>query len=324
MATRGAVIGKFYPPHRGHFHLIETAERACAQLTVIVCARPGQAPDGMLRAGWLRERFPNASVLVTPDDLDGEDSSGWAERTRALLGGAPDAVFTSEAYGDRYAEFLGCRHVPVDPERKTVPVSGTLIRARPLAHWDFLEGPARGYYALRVCLVGAESTGKTTLAKALAEHYRTCWVPEYGRELSEEMLTRDGAYRWSTQDFVKIARTQCEREDARAREARQVLICDTDAFATAIWHRRYMGERSAEVEAIACAHRRPDLYLVGDVATPFVQDGTRDGEAIRAWMHEMFLEELRKDGRPFEIVRGTLEARVRAAAAKIDALIAGR
>src|SRR5581483_9617149 len=51
--------------------------------------------------------------------------------------------------------------------------------------WYFLEPPVRAYYARRICLIGAESTGKTTLARALAEHYQTVWVPEYGREYSE-------------------------------------------------------------------------------------------------------------------------------------------
>lgn len=324
MATRGVVIGKFYPPHQGHLHLIAQARQACDELTVIVCAKADQTPAGDIRAAWLRELCPRASVLLAPDDIDGEDSSGWARRTKDLLGFAPDLVCTSEAYGERYAGFLGCRHILIDQERKAVPVSGTRVRSAPLACWEFLAPPVRAYYALRICIVGAESTGKTTLAQALAEYYRTAWVPEYGRTYSEEMLARDGSYRWTSADFVKIARTQCEHEDARAREANRLLICDTDAFATGLWHWRYMGTRSAEVETLAGRHRRPDLYLLADVNTPFVQDGTRDGEAIRGWMHERFIEQLRADGRPYVEVAGLPEVRLRLAAAAIDGLLCAR
>lgn len=172
----------------------------------------------------------------------------------------------------------------------------------------------------RICLVGAESTGKTTIAQALAEYYKTVWVPEYGREYSEKNLTGKG-YIWRSEEFTHIAAKQCEIEEASSRRANRVLICDTDAFATAIWYQRYMGERSQEVEAIVARHRRPDLYLVTDIDTPFVEDGTRDGESIRDWMHNAFIEALTTENRPFEILKGPFQERLRQAVEHIDRVI---
>ena len=318
---RGLVIGKFYPPHRGHKHLIDTALAAVDQLTVVVCQRPDERPEGALRAAWLREIHPAASVLLVDDTLGPDDSKAWAEFSIDLLGFRPDAVFTSEDYGEPFAGFLGCRHVLVDRARLTVPVSGTAVRANPLGWWEYLEPPVRGFYARRVAIVGAESTGKTTLARALAAHFRTAWVAEYGREYSEQKLATERGYRWASAEFEQIARVQCEREDAAAREADRVLVCDTDAFATSIWHRRYMGSRSPAVEAIATRHRRPDLYLLSGVDAPFVQDGTRDGEAIREWMHETFVEELTAQDRPFELLSGPFDERFRRAVELVVALI---
>jgi nicotinamide riboside kinase len=103
-----------------------------------------------------------------------------------------------------------------------------------------------------------------------------------------------------------------------------VLICDTDAFATGVWHRRYMDERSPAVEAIAAGHRRPDLYLLTDVGAPFVQDGTRDGEAIREWMHETFVAELAARRLPFRLLHGSWQERFDAAVECIDEVIAGK
>jgi NadR type nicotinamide-nucleotide adenylyltransferase len=318
--TRGLVIGKFYPPHRGHKYLIDAGQAQVDELAVIVCGRPEQVPGGELRAAWLQEIHPDARVLLVDDndDLDPDDSRAWAEYSVQCLGFVPDVVFTSEDYGEPFAHFLGCRHVLVDRARRAMPISGTQVRADPLGSWEFLEPPVRGYYAKRICLVGAESTGKTTLARRLADHYGTVWVPEFGREYSERKLAEDGAYHWTSEEFVTIARTQCEREEAAARRANRVLICDTDAFATGVWHQRYLGERSAEVDAIASAHRCPDLYLVTDVDTPFVQDGTRDGEEIRGWMHGTFLEELRRWNRPHQLIRGPFPERFRAAVAAVD------
>lgn len=322
MASRGLIVGKFYPPHRGHHFLIDTARTRVDELYVIVCATPEQEPAGELRAAWLREIHPDARVLLIDDTLDPDDSKLWAEHSIRWLGFVPDLVFTSEDYGDRFAHYLGCPHVQVDKARQAVPISGTEIRADPLACWDFLEPPARGYYARRVCLIGAESTGKTSLARALAARYHTVWVAEYGREHTEAKLAAGKCDRWDSAEFTHIAEIQCRREDAAARQANRVLICDTDALATAIWHRRYLHERSPAVEAIAARHRHPDLYLLTDVNTPFVQDGTRDGEAIRAWMHATFITELRAGRRPYRLLRGSFAERLARAGTYIDEVLA--
>ena len=83
----------------------------------------------------------------------------------------------------------------------------------------------------RICLLGAESTGKTTLARSLAESYDTVWNPEYGRPYTE--LGRDPGAPWTSDEFTHIARIQCWYEDCLAGSARGLLFCDTDAFTTA-------------------------------------------------------------------------------------------
>ena len=321
MAKRGLIVGKFYPPHRGHKYLIDAGRAQVHQLSVIVCQKPNEQPPGELRAAWLREIYPDVKVLLIDDVYDEQDSKIWAENSIRWLGFVPDVVFTSEDYGDRFAHYLGCQHVLIDKARSIVPVSGTKVRSAPLRYWEYLETPVRGWYAKRVCLVGAESTGKTTLAQALAAHHQTVWVAEYGREYSERKLAAEGSYNWSSEEFTHIAQVQCERENEAARKANKILICDTDAFATSIWHHRYLHKRSPAVEAIVTQHRRPDLYLLTDVNTPFEQDGTRDGEAIRHWMHETFVEELTAQQRPFQFLTGSPEDRLASAIAMIDDLV---
>ncbi|MCC8988177.1 MAG: AAA family ATPase [Candidatus Contendobacter sp.] len=322
MMKRGLLVGKFYPPHRGHHFLIDTARAQVDELHVIVCGKPEQQPSGALRAAWLREIHPDVQVMLIDDTLDPDDSQLWAEHSIRWLGFAPDLVFSSEDYGDRFARYLGCQHIQVDKARQAVPMSGTQVRADPWACWEFIEPPVRGYYARRVCLVGAESTGKTTLAQALAAHYRTLWVAEYGREYTELKLAASAGDHWTSPEFTHIATIQCERENAAARQCNRLLICDTDAFATAIWHRRYLHQRSLAVEAIAARQRRPDLYLLTDADTPFVQDGTRDGELIREWMHQTFIAELATERRPYRLLRGSWADRFTQAVGCIDELMA--
>jgi HTH-type transcriptional regulator, transcriptional repressor of NAD biosynthesis genes len=169
----------------------------------------------------------------------------------------------------------------------------------------------------RVVIIGAESTGKTTLAIALAEHYRTTWVPEFGRLYTEARRPRGEL--WRSDEFTFIAAEQARMEDALARLANGVMICDTDPFATAIWHERYLGAPSQAVQAVA-ATRRYELYVLTDVDTPFVPDEIRDGERIRQWMHNRFRDELSQMRTPFIVVSGPHEQRLAAAVKEIDAL----
>jgi NadR type nicotinamide-nucleotide adenylyltransferase len=215
---------------------------------------------------------------------------------------------------------MGAAHVSVDRSRVAVPCSGRMIRADPLRNLEYLSPFMRAVYVRRVCVVGAESTGTTTMARALAEHYRTTWVPEYGREYCEHKW-RDGyVAEWETREFTTIAAEQGRREDEAARSANRVLVCDTDAFATALWHQRYLGARSPEVDAMAAA-RRADLYLLTGDEIPFVQDGLRDGEHVRHRMHERFVDELEVTRRDWRLLTGSPEQRLADAVSHIDALL---
>lgn len=316
----GLVIGKFYPPHKGHKYLIDTAQSQCEEVTVIVCWKRSEDIPGHLRATWIKKIHPHARVLLIEDTkLADDDSQGWAQYTLDILGYTPDAVFTSESYGDPYALYMNTVHVLVDKERTHIPISGTKVRSNPLAYSEFLEPCVRAHFVARVVVLGAESTGTTTLARDLAKHYRTIWVPEYGRFYSEGKLTSPEAGSWRSEEFETIATAQNAAENALAECSNGLVICDTDAFATGVWHERYMGTRSPKVEQIADAIKH-DLYILTNVDIPFVQDGTRDGEAIREGMHKTFIERLESTGRKHILVQGTPEQRLQAAVKAITGL----
>jgi NadR type nicotinamide-nucleotide adenylyltransferase len=216
---------------------------------------------------------------------------------------------------------MGSVHVSVDRARLNVPISGSAIRADPFLHWSYLGAPLRGHFARRVCVLGAESTGTTTLSRALAAELDTTWVPEYGREYSARKVAR-GESTWRSDEFTHIAAEQTRREDEAARAANRVVVADTNAFATRLWHRRYLGGESAEVRAIAEAGRC-DLYLLTGDEVPFVQDGLRDGEHIRHEMHTWFVEALEAEPTPWKLLRGSHEARLEEALEAVSSLFAG-
>ena len=100
---RGLVVGKFYPPHKGHKFLIDTASANSGEVTVMVVENKAEKIPGVLRAEWIHEIHPDANVVIVPDIMDNDNSEAWAKYTIKKLGFAPDVVFTSEDYGDAYA-----------------------------------------------------------------------------------------------------------------------------------------------------------------------------------------------------------------------------
>ena len=121
----------------------------------------------------------------------------------------------------------------------------------------------------------------------------------------------------ASSEFVNIAMGQARLEDDLAGVANRLLVCDTDPLATHIWHRRYVGHYSQEVEAIADS-RKYDLYLLTAPDFGFIQDGTREGETIRDMMHGWFIEALENKNKPYVVVVGTHENRLSKAVEQIN------
>ncbi|WP_182111464.1 AAA family ATPase [Actinotalea sp. JY-7876] len=328
--AHGLVIGKFYPVHAGHLNLIRTGLARCDRVTVQVLGSSRESVPVETRAGWLRAELPGAHVVTALDDtpVDYADPAAWDAHValmRSLLDAPVDAVLTSDAYGTELARRLGATWLRVDPGRVGVPVSGSAVRADPGAHWWALPAGVRAWFARRVVVLGAESTGTTTLAADLAHHHGLEPVLEFGREWSAE---RPGglAAPWHTAEFDLVAREQARREDdAAAATPIPLVVCDTDVLATTLWHERYTGTRSPSVEHLA-ERRVPDLYLLTGDEIPFVQDGMRDGEHVRHAMQDRFREVLAAQaaagGAPWHELRGSPSERLAAACELVAPLLA--
>lgn len=323
--THGVVVGKFYPPHRGHRHLIDVAVSQSERVTVLVVDGRDEAPPATLRAQWLRELHPDVTVKITGDIGRDDDSVAWARIAReAVLEQTIDAVFDSEPYGTAWAAAISeqqgseCRNVFVG--RGLVQISGTQVRSDPARYWNYIDAPVRAHYVKRVCVVGAESTGSTTLARSLAAAYETIWVPEYGRDYTVEKFTIGTGAEWLPSDFLRIALEQNALEDRMARDAPVgIMFCDTDSLATALWEEVYLGSTSEAVWRAVDAHGAPfALYLLTDhVGIPWEDDGLRLGDATRASMTARFEEVLSERGLPWAKVSGSRSARL---AQAVDAI----
>ena len=137
----------------------------------------------------------------------------------------------------------------------------------------------------RVCLIGPECTGKTTLAEELSRHFDAPWVPEFAREYAERVgreLTVD--------DVEPIGRGEMALLDAAPTEG--LVILDTDLISTVVYARHYYGHCPEWIEREA-QKRKADLYLLTDIELPWVPDSLRDSAAPRESLYQKFAQTLK-------------------------------
>jgi NadR type nicotinamide-nucleotide adenylyltransferase len=160
----------------------------------------------------------------------------------------------------------------------------------------------------RICLIGAESTGKSELARALARHFSVTVVPEFAREYALRV-----ARPLDASDVEPIARGQIANEDGAPRDA----LRDTDLLSTVVYARYYYGSCPAGIEDEA-RRRLADLYLWMDIDVPWEADPARDSAADRAKLHQMFGQALQEFGARYELISGDWEEREALAIAVIE------
>lgn len=172
---------------------------------------------------------------------------------------------------------------------------------------------------IRVVVTGSECTGKTTLSRALAEHYCTVVVPEAVRGFVD---AKGAAPEY--EDVDAIARLHLEIAETAARSARELLIFDTDLMSTWIYSHHYYGDCPSWVDEELTRHPG-DLYLLAGIDVPWVPDGDqRDRGHMREEMQALFRDELVRRGFRFIEIEGTHEARMNQATRGIDESAARR
>ena len=323
---RGFLLGKFMPPHAGHVTLIQSARALVDELTVLLCSLPDDPIPGDLRLEWLRGMFPDCRIVHHGDpapQAPADDPEFWGIWAKIVAKAHPepiDYVFAGESYGAELASHVRGTFVPLggrvlEADRNGIGgLSGEKVRADPWRFWDYLPNPVRDHYALTVCLHGIESVGKSSLAERLADHYRTTFVPEYGRSHCETHGTD-----CREDDLMLIGHAQQAMIEAARPWANRLLIADTDALMTAAWSQMMIGYTPDQL----ISQRKADLYLLLGSDAPFVDDGTRvyKTAAQREKFDRIAQATLALSRTRFVEIRGTWDERFAAAVLEIDALI---
>lgn len=156
----------------------------------------------------------------------------------------------------------------------------------------------------RVALLGPESSGKSTLAAALAQHFDALWVPEFARDY---LATTEGQYEYK--DLLTIAKGQIETEYSTLQDANQFLFSDTELLTIKIWSDAKYGRCDPWIES-QLAQQDYDLYLLCKPDFDWCPDPLRENSDKGDFYFEVYRKMLLDREWPFEVVEGMHEVRL--------------
>jgi len=313
--SHGLYLGKFAPFHVGHEHMINEALKTVENLTVLIYEAPGLTEVPLARrANWIREFNPEIEVIECvdgPTDVTYE-ITGMQEHEQYVIKQLGERkithFFSSEPYGEHMSAALGAIDMRIDQGRSSVPISSTKIREDLYAHRSYLSPRVYFDHLSKVVLLGAPSTGKSTLTEKLAMHFKTSFMPEYGREYWE---LNNIQRRLTPEQLLEIAITHRERELAMAYEADRYFFIDTNAITTKIFSEYYHGDTLPLLRELAKDTKdRYDLVILcgDDIAYDETED--RSGEANRTDFQKATIAELNELGIEYHEVTGSVQERV--------------
>jgi len=173
---------------------------------------------------------------------------------------------------------------------------------------------------LKIVLFGPESTGKTTLSRQLARHYNSIWVPEYARQYLQD--------KWNNKrktcdphDLLPIATGQMKLENELAQKTDSVLICDTDLLETKVYSEAYYKGTCNPILETYALKNSYDIYFLTYIDTPWEADDLRDKPNERERMFKAFETALLTHNRPYVLLKGSKEERLKTAIQHIDKLL---
>lgn len=172
---------------------------------------------------------------------------------------------------------------------------------------------------IKIVCFGPESTGKTTLARALAAHFNTRWVPEYMRSYFEE--------KWQgkpgvsvPEDILPIAEGQMHLENKIAQQANQFLFCDTDLLQIKVYSEIYFNGYCPAVVAQKAIENQYHHYFLMAIDIPWEEDNLRDKPQEREMLFARFESELKQFQKPYTVLQGNYDQRVQKALEIIEKL----
>lgn len=157
---------------------------------------------------------------------------------------------------------------------------------------------------LLIAFTGPESTGKSTISKALAASFNAAWAPEYAREY---LTGKNGKYDQSDLDVIALHQNALIQKAART----GLAMLDTEILVLKIWSEYKYGNCSAMIQTL-WEKQQIHHYFLCDIDLPWEEDPLREHPsfASRKEILERYHEALAQKGAAYSVLSGDLPNRI--------------
>ena len=330
----GMYGGSFNPLHLGHINNIIRAANQCEKLYVVLSVTEDKKEiDHRERFMWLKNitcDMENVEVFEIFNDNTSKETCNWekgANDIKKYIGKNIDVVFSGDDYkGKNRWESLYKESKIIYYPRSEIDISSTKIRENPYKYFEYIPKCVRDYYTKKVCIIGTESCGKSTLVRNLAKCFNTNYVEEAGRYICDEA---GGIDNMQPYHYFEILFKHKQLEKDALKDANKVLFIDTDSLITLYYYELgfkgtadYNKDLPKIAESISNLNNY-DLYIFLEPDVEWIQDGTRTygEESVRKRNNEKLKRLLKKNNISYVSVNGDYDERYEKSKALVKEII---
>lgn len=304
--ARAFVLMTAMPPTMGHLHLIQFAQ-ALAPTTVIVSTQPSEPYPELRAESVARMAAPSRTFHFNREIEQNSEAPGFWDMWRKIFQSygfvAGDYIVASEPYGQQLADELGGVFMPYDLHRTIAPIKATPVRHRPIDLFTDMIPEFRKHFVSRVTIFGAESCGKTTLTRELAQYWNAPWLFEWARPYLEAV----GAD-LSREKMEAIWKGQKALQDhADNLIDSPVIFQDTDLWSTVGYWEAHFPELGKTPTGLwmDAVDTKSDLYLITQSNIPFEADPLRYGGNERELPDQYWINMCEREGLNYKVLTGS-------------------
>ncbi len=305
-------------PTIGHKYLIDFAKNLLKDATdkvhVIVGTmdcEPVPGPDRWFAIHNTYKNNPQVVVHNLHRDVPQDPSEHpdfwnvWKDIVNEFVQVKSDDYFVaSELYGIDMANVLGCKFMPCNRYREVVPVKGTTVRQDLISHFDYVLPEFQKYLRKTVTIFGAESCGKTTMARFLSKSVGGHFIPEWAREYLETVGAEITDEKMRAIIHGQYALQKTAKNDLFDKP---FIFQDTDLFSTVGYYRLWGGgtDQDNDVVEYFAKKTKSDLYIVMNDQIPFEEDILRYGGNVRESKTQFWIDLLEEFKCNYYVVQNT-------------------